>query len=53
MSGLSEEDLETIFRAMQVLQSLFVLEEKPAHPTSREMKIEVLNTKQLTDRFGA
>ena len=53
MSCLSEEDLKTIFRAMQVLQSLFVLEEEPAHPTSREMKIQVLKTKQRTDRFGA
>ncbi len=34
MSCLSEEDLNTIFRAMQVLQSLFVLEEKSAHPAS-------------------
>jgi len=53
MVCLSEEDLKTIFRVMQVLQSLFVLEEEPAHPASREMKIEVLKTKRLTDRFGA
>ena len=51
MSCLSEEDLKTIFRAMQVLQGLFVLEEEPAYPTSREMKIEALKTKQLTDRL--
>jgi DNA-binding MarR family transcriptional regulator len=53
MSCLPEEDLKSIFRAMQVLQSLFVLEEEPAHPTSRELKIEVLKIKQRTDRFGA
>jgi len=54
MSGLSGEDLKTIFRAMQILQSLFALDqEDPAHPTSREMRMEVLETKQLTDRFGA